>query len=156
MTYKYFVQDGNKYQLKSQLVFIGLLSGLFILGGLKFTFFHDEGKEGAMWVGVFMILLGAAAALRLTAKNTIDMDAKQLLVKKNMFAGEVAYNLNDFEGFLVASTVAFFGVTMNATGNMTFNVNGKEKNIMLNQSMFTVKPLNDMINEATSIMQLEK
>lgn len=156
MTYKYFVQDGNKFQLKSQLIFIGLISGLFIVGGLKFTFFHEEGKEGAMWVGIFMILLGVAAALRLTAKNTIDMDAKQLIVKKNMFAGEVAYHFNDFDGFLVARTVSFFGVTMNATGSMTFIVNGKEKNIMLNQSMFTVKPLNEMINEATDIMQLEK
>ena len=153
--YKYFEQDGDKYHLKAQFVFIAFLGGIFLIGGLLLAFTKGSADKAGMWVGYGMALLGAMVLLRLTAKATIDMQTRQILIKRNLFASEVAYSLDNFETFLVASTVSIFGITMNGTASMILDIDGKEKNLMLNQSIFTVAPLNHMVNEALQIMKIE-
>lgn len=153
--YKYFEQEGNKYHLKTQFVFIGFIGGLFLLGGLALIFTKGATDKANMWIGIGMAALGAMSLLRLTAKTTIDMQSNQILMKKNFLASEVAYSLENFETFLVSSTVSLFGLTMNGAGCMVLNINGKEKILVLNHSIFTVKPLNNMVNEALQIMKLE-
>lgn len=153
--YKYFEQDGDKYLLKAQFVFIGFLGGLFLVGGLILAFTIGETDKANRWVGYIMAILGALVLLRLTAKTTIDMESRQVLLKKNLFASEVAYSLDYFETFLVAKTISVFGITMNATASMVLNIEGKEKLLMLNQSVFSTVPLNNMINEALYIMKIE-
>ncbi|QNK64585.1 hypothetical protein H7F33_08935 [Pedobacter sp. PAMC26386] len=153
--YKYFDQDGEKYHLKAQFVFITFIGGIFLLGGLALALTKGSTDKATMWIGVFMAVLGAMALLRITAKTVIDMQSRQVIVKKNMFSSEVAYSLDNFETFLVASTVSVFGITMNGTALMVLNIDGKEKNLMMNQSIFSVAPLNNMVIEALQIMKLE-
>ncbi|AOM78780.1 hypothetical protein [Pedobacter steynii] len=153
--YKYFEQEGNKFHLKTQFVFIGFIGGLFLLGGLALAFTKGATDKGNMWIGIGMAVLGAMALLRLTSKTTIDMQNNQILIKKNFISSEVAYSLDYFETFLVAKSVSLFGMTMNGAASMILNINGKEKNLMLNNSIFTVKPLNDMVVEALHIMKIE-
>jgi len=153
--YKYFEQDGDKYLLKAQFVFIGFLGGLFLIGGLILAFTIGATDNANKWVGYIMAVLGAMVLLRLTAKTTIDMESRQVLLKKNLFASEVAYSLDYFDTFLVAKTISLFGITMNATASMVLNIDGKEKLLMLNQSVFSTVPLNNMINEALHIMKIE-
>lgn len=153
--YKYFEQDGDKYLLKAQFVFIGFLGGLFLAGGLILAFTIGATDKANRWIGYIMAVLGALVLLRLTAKTTINMESRQVLLKKNLFAPEVAYSLDYFETFLVAKTISLFGITMNATASMVLNINGKEKLLMLNQSVFSTVPLNNMINEALHIMKIE-
>lgn len=154
--YKYFEQDGEKYHLKAQFVFIAFLGGIFFIGGILLALTKGSSDKSVMWIGYAMALLGAMVLLRITAKTTIDMQTRQVLVKRNLFAAEVAYSLDNFETFLVASTVSLFGLTMNGTAIMVLNINGKEKHLMLNQSIFTVAPLNNMVNEALHIMKIEE
>jgi hypothetical protein len=154
--YKYFEQDGEKYHLKAQFVFIAFIGGIFLIGGLLLALTKGSSDKAVMWIGYAMALLGAMALLRLTAKTTIDMETRQILVKKNLISSEVAYSLDNFETFLVARTVSLFGLTMNGTAVMVLNINGKEKNLMLNQSIFTIAPLNHMVNEAMHIMKIEE
>lgn len=153
--YKYFEQDGSKYYLKAQFVFIGFLGGLFLIGGLVLAFTVGATDKANRWVGYGLAILGAMVLLRLTSKTAIDMESRQVLLKRNLFASEVAYSLDYFETFLVAKTVSVFGMTMSATANMVLNIDGKEKNLMLNQSLFSTVPLNNMINEALHIMKIE-
>ncbi|MBB5634201.1 hypothetical protein HDE68_000086 [Pedobacter cryoconitis] len=153
--YKYFEQDGEKYHLKAQFVFIAFLGGIFLLGGLLLAFTKGSADKAVMWIGYAMALLGALVLLRLTTKTTIDMENRQILFKRHFLTSEVAYSLDNFETFVVASTVSLFGITMNGAVNMVLNINGKEKLLMLNQSIFTVAPLNNMVNEALQIMKLE-
>ncbi|RAJ37503.1 hypothetical protein [Pedobacter cryoconitis] len=153
--YKYFEQDGSKYHLKAQFVFIGFLGGLFLIGGLVLAFTVGATDKANRWVGYGLAILGAMVLLRLTSKTAIDMESRQVLLKRNLFASEVAYSLDYFETFLVAKTVSVFGMTMNATATMVLNIDGKEKNLMLNQSLFSTVPLNNMINEALHIMKIE-
>lgn len=153
--YKYFEQEGNKYHLKTQFFFIGFIGGLFLIGGLALVFTKGMTDKANMWIGIGMAVLGAMSLLRLTAKTTIDMQSNQILMKKNFFSSEVAYSLDNFETFLVSRTVSLFGLTMNGAGSMVLNVNGKEKILLLNHSIFTIKPLNDMVNEALHIMKIE-
>jgi len=153
--YKYFEQDGNKYHLKAQFVFIAFIGGLFLIGGLVLAFTIGATDKANRWIGYVMALLGAMALLRLTSKTAIDMESRQILLKKNLFSAEVAYSLDNFETFLVAKTVSIFGITMNATASMILNINGEEKLLMLNQSIFSTAPLNSMINEAMHIMKIE-
>jgi hypothetical protein len=153
--YKYFEQDGDKYHLKAQFVFITILGGIFFIGGLLLALTKGSADNAVMWVGYGMALLGAMNLLRLTSKATIDMQTRQILIKRHLLTSEVAYSLDNFETFLVASTVSIFGITMNGTASIILDINGKEKNIMLNQSIFTVAPLNHMVNEALQIMKIE-
>lgn len=108
-----------------------------------------------MWIGIGMAVLGVMSLLRLTAKTTIDMQSNQILMKRSFLSSEVAYSLDNFETFLVSRTVSLFGLTMNGAGSMVMNINGKEKILLLNHSIFTIKPLNDMVNEALHIMKIE-
>ncbi|KIO75136.1 hypothetical protein TH53_22210 [Pedobacter lusitanus] len=153
--YKYFEQDGEKYHLKAQFVFLAFLGGIFLIGGLVLAFTIGATDKANRWVGYIMAVLGALVFLRVTAKTTIDMQSRQVLVKRNFLSAEVAYSLDNFETFLVARTVSLFGITMNGTASMILNIGGKEKNLMLNQSVFTVAPLNHMVNEALQIMKIE-
>ncbi|MBB5643817.1 hypothetical protein [Pedobacter cryoconitis] len=153
--YKYFEQEGDKYHLKAQFAFIAFIGGLCIIAGLATAFTIGTTDKANRWIGYGIALLGAMALLRLTSKTAIDMGSRQILLKKNLFSAEVAYSLDNFETFLVAKTVSIFGITMNATASMILNINGEEKLLMLNQSVFSTAPLNNMINEAMHIMKIE-
>jgi hypothetical protein len=154
--YKYFEQEGNKYHLKTQFIFIGFVGGICLIAGLALIFTKGMTDKANLWIGIGIAVLGLMSLIRLTAKTTIDMQSNQILMKKNFFSSEVAYSLDNFETFLVSRTVSLFGLTMNGAGSMVLNVNGKEKILLLNHSVFTVKPLNDMVNEALHIMKIEE
>lgn len=151
-TYKYFVQDGNRYELKKQVIFTVVISGGVGLLGLWLTVMKSDNKFN-LWFGVFLLVIGILGLLRLTSKTVFDTYSRQLIIKRAFFAKEVVYNLDDFETFLITRTISLFGLTMNAAANLVFNINGKEKILMLHQSVFTVKPLNALFNEIEDIIK---
>ncbi|WP_209857901.1 hypothetical protein [Chitinophaga sp. OAE865] len=106
-------------------------------------------KVGSLFIGV----LGIAVLLRATARLRIDADARTISVQPAFFMPVTVFRFEDFQHFLVSKQTLFF--TVNATVALIIHKNGRERSVMLHQTMFLTKPLQKITAETAAIMGIE-
>ncbi|WP_143313676.1 hypothetical protein [Chitinophaga ginsengisegetis] len=104
----------------------------------------------SLLIGVFAVII----ALRVTGKLKIDVNARTISVQPVFFISPTEYRFEDFQNFLISKQS--FIVTVNATAAMIMDKNGKRKSVMLHQTMFLTKPLQQVTMEIAGIMGLEE
>lgn len=146
---KCFVQDGPVYRWKGQKGFYYALALFLLLIAIACWVYGTN--KGVRYLGVFVALLGLAGVLRSTASIGIDTANRRIISRNFFFSPEKIYDYNDFDYFrIVKSSYLFF--TINVSAFMIFNQNGKERSILLQQGMFTTRPLQRLTDEMSAIM----
>ena len=92
--------------------------------------------------------------LKTTKKLTIDTSSRTVTDKHNAFTSEKTYSFDDFQRFYMATYYVSF-IKSNCMGSIIFDKNGKEQHATLVTTMFTAKPAQRAINEASEIMGVE-
>ncbi|SKD08914.1 hypothetical protein SAMN05660461_4791 [Chitinophaga ginsengisegetis] len=149
---QYFTREGNVYTKKSQTAFFCLLA-LLLFGLIVFILYNNPTRGGivsSLLIGVFAVII----ALRVTGKLKIDVNARTISVQPVFFISPTEYRFEDFQNFLISKQS--FIVTVNATAAMIMDKNGKRKSVMLHQTMFLTKPLQQVTMEIAGIMGLEE
>ncbi|WP_221887879.1 hypothetical protein [Chitinophaga polysaccharea] len=104
---------------------------------------------GSLFIGV----LGIVILLRATARLRIDADARTISVQPAFFMPVTVFRFEDFQHFLVSKQT--FIITVNATVAMIILKNGRERSVMLHQTLFLTKPLQKITAEMAAIMEIE-
>lgn len=152
--YKYFEQEGNKYFLKSNSsIAYGRVLLCFIISMYLIFVVPREEKFG-LYFGIFFLFLTFSAYIKTTKKLTIDTTARTVVDKTNTFFGEKTFHFDNFERFHVDTHYINF-IKANSQASIVFDQNGKEKSVMLMITIFTTKPAQRIINEASEIMGVE-
>lgn len=154
--YNYFIQEGNRFHLKSKFstALLRSLICLAIAAGLYFLL-PPEKKIGAVGAG-FFIVFGLINLLRPTKKLTIDTAAQTIVHKNNALSPEVTYRFDEFVQFYVlTSSYLFKAITMDSTAFLIFDQNGREKRVPVVVGLFSVRPAQKAVNELSEIMGIE-
>ncbi len=152
--YKYFEQEGSKYFLKSKTTLAYGLVALCFVVSLYFILGIGSDDKTGRYFGVFFLFLTLGAYLKTTKKLTIDPSAKTIVSKNHVLFPEKTYHFNDFERFHVDDHYINF-IKANSQASIVFDQNGKEKSVVLMITLFTSKPAQKIINEASEIMGIE-
>lgn len=152
--YKYFEQQGSKYFFKNDKAAVYLGAGTWFGIGLLCIFFMPKEEKFGLYFGIFFIVIGLLIFIKTTKKFTIDTSTRTVSDKHNVFAGEKTYHFDQFLQFHMSTYYVSF-IKTNCMGSVIFDHKGKEKHVMLVSAMFTAKPAQRAINEASEIMGFE-
>ncbi|WP_312994036.1 hypothetical protein [Chryseobacterium flavum] len=143
--YQHYKQEGNRYIFKNQPVFITVLCILLLtVAGLIFN--------NTRIVSYVIIAVVALIMINFfTKKFIIDMDRKTITGKHTIFVSARTYPIENFRHFHVLATKYMGFITTNVMLSMYFEVNGKEKQLTIGQSL-THKGIQKMVNETEDIM----
>lgn len=150
---KYFEQEGNTYHMKVQKRMYYFLSLLAFAGTVAALIYGSS--RGAYVFAGSLLILGVIGIARSTAKMRFNTSARSIAIKTFFFSREREYSFDDFDHFLI-SKMTNIGITLNVSATMIFNKNGKEKRILVRQSFFVTKPLQNFTDELSDIMGLPK
>lgn len=148
---QYFTREGNVYTKKNQTAFFCLLA--LLLAALIVFILYNNPARGAKVGSIFIGVLGILILLRVTARLKIDADARTISVQPSFFMPVAVYRFEDFQHFLVSKQT--FIITVNATVAMIMNKNGRERSVLLHQTVFLTKPLQKITTEIAAIMGME-
>ncbi|KXH78290.1 hypothetical protein [Chryseobacterium kwangjuense] len=153
MNYRYFIQEGNRFHLKTSMpvAMIRFIACLVIAAALYFII-PQEKKIGLWGAGLFVVF-GLINLLRTTKKLVIDPYARVIKHKNNILNGEVEYRFDEFEQFYVLVTKYVF-IPMDSTAFFIFNKNGKEKRVPIIVGLFGSQKVQKAINEVSDIMNI--
>lgn len=146
--HQYFTREGNIYIKKNQTLLHSLLA-LFLLALMAVILINNP-NPGANAVAVLFGLLGVVLGLRMTGKIRIDVDRRILSNQPMFFVSPTEYRFEDFQHFHISRQV--FLVTLNATASMILLKNGKERALLVHQTIFVTKPLQRVTAEISHIM----
>jgi hypothetical protein len=146
--HQYFTREGNIYIKKNQTLLHSLLA-LFLVALMAVILFNNP-NPGANAVAVLFGLLGVVLCLRMTGKIRIDVDRRILSNQPVFFVSPTEYRFEDFQHFHISRQV--FLVTLNATASMILLKNGKERALLVHQTIFVTKPLQRVTAEISGIM----
>lgn len=148
---QYFTREGNVYTKKNQTAFFCLLA--LLLAGLVTFMLYNNPARGAKVGSLFIGVLGIVILLRATARLKIDADARTISVQPAFFMPVTVFRFEDFQHFLVSKQT--FIITVNATVAMIILKNGRERSVILHQTLFLTKPLQKITAEMAAIMGIE-
>nr|WP_067063697.1 hypothetical protein [Mucilaginibacter sp. L294] len=152
-SFKYFEQEGNTYHIKVQKGMFYFLS-LLAFAVMAATLIYGNSK-GAYFFAVCLGILGTIGILRTTAKMSFNASARSMTIKTFFFTPEKQYSFDDFDHFLI-SKMTNIGIAFNVSATMILYKNGKEKRVLVRQSFFATKPLQNFTDELSDIMGLPK
>ncbi|WP_185286619.1 hypothetical protein [Chryseobacterium indologenes] len=143
-TLEFYKKDGNVYVFKNQPVFMTVVSIFFLAVGI-ITFNSIRVLSLPMFLVVVFIIINFFAK-----KFVIDPDRQTVTGKHSIFVPAQTYSIQDFTNFEVIATKYMF-ITANVMVSMHFNINGKDKQLTIGQSL-TKKGIQKMVNETEDIM----
>ncbi len=145
---KNFERIGNEYKMKPQLgtyvPLIGIFSIIMIVGFVKLP----ESSFKWWMLGILVILIISL----LRSYFIIDMDRREMRVRKGLVGREVTVPIDRLEGFTIHKLKQYGLITISVSLIARYrNENGKEKRVQLAQSYFT-KPIQRICNEIEEII----
>lgn len=152
--YKYFIQEGNKFHLKTNMSTAVIRSIACLAIAIAIYCILPAEKKIGLWGALFFVFFALVNLLKTTKKLIIDTEAKAITHKNNMLNAEAIYRYEDFEQFYVLTGKYLF-ITMDSTAFFIFNKEGKEKRVPIVVGLFSTKPVQEAINEVSSIMEFD-
>ena len=145
---KKFERNGNEYKMKPQLgtyvPLVGIFSIMTLVGFIKMP----ESSFKWWMLGIVVILMISL----LRAYFIIDMDRREMRVRKGLFGKEVTVPLENLQGFTIYKLKQYGLITVSVSLLVRYrNEDGKEKKVQLAQSYFT-KPIQRICNEIDEII----
>lgn len=131
---KNFERNGNEYKMKPQLGTYMPMLGIFITIGLVSFIKFPESILKWWMLGIVVILMISL----LRAYFIIDMDRREMRVRKGLLGKEVTIPLESLQGFSIHKLKQYGFITVNVSLIARYkNENGKEKKAQLAQAYFT-------------------
>ncbi|ASK29058.1 hypothetical protein CEY12_02585 [Chryseobacterium sp. T16E-39] len=153
--YKYFIQEGSRFHLKTKMSTAVLrVIACLIIGIALYCLIPAEKKIG-LWAALLFVFFALVNLLKTTKRLVIDTQAKTITHKNNILSGEVVYRFEDFIQFYVLVGKYLF-ITMDSTAFFIFDQNGKEKRVPIIVGLFGSKTVQAAINEISEIMNIEE
>jgi len=148
---KNFERNGNEYKMKPQLgtyvPLIAIFSIMTLVGFIKMP----ESSFKWWMLGVVVILMISL----LRAYFIIDMDRREMRVRKGLLGKEVTVPLESLQGFTIHKLKQYGLITVSVSLHARYlNEEGKEKKVQLAQHYFT-KPIQRICNEIDEIIAEE-
>ncbi|KKO90762.1 hypothetical protein AAW12_14560 [Sphingobacterium sp. Ag1] len=145
---KNFERNGNEYKMKPQLgtyvPLVGIFSIMTLVGFIKMP----ESSFKWWMLGIVVILMISL----LRAYFIIDMDRREMRVRKGLFGKEVTVPLENLQGFTIYKLKQYGLITVSVSLLARYrNEDGKEKKVQLAQRYFT-KPIQRICNEIDEII----
>ena len=149
--YKYFIQEGNRFHLKTSrpIAIVRAIACLAI--GIAVYFIVPPEKKIGLWGAMIFVFFALVNLLKTTKRLVIDTTARTITHKNNLLNAEAVYRYDDFEQFYVLTGKYLF-LTMDSTAFFIFNQEGREKRVPIVVGLFSTRPVQDAINETSSIM----
>ena len=148
---KNFDRNGNEYKMKPQLgtyvPLVAIFSIMTLVGFIKMP----ESPFKWWMLGVVVILMISL----LRAYFIIDMDRREMRVRKGLLGKEVTVPLESLQGFTIHKLKQYGFITVSVSLLARYrNEDGKEKKVELAQHYFT-KPIQRICNEIDEIIAEE-
>jgi hypothetical protein len=147
--YKYFTREGNVY-IKTPQRALYCTVALFLLAAAVLAFVYGEKTNGNKMLCAMLGIFGLILLLRASASTRFDVDNRTITAQSFFFTSPRVFHFDDFHNFLISKQT--FLITINATASLIVAPKGKERNLLLHQTMFVTKPLQNVIDEASRIM----
>lgn len=145
---KNFERNGNEYKMKPQLGTYVPLVGIFAIMAIVGFVKMPESSFKWWMLGVVVILMISL----LRAYFIIDMDRREMRVRKGLFGKEVTVPLENLQGFTIHKLKQYGLITVSVSLLARYrNEDGKEKKVQLAQHYFT-KPIQRICNEIDEII----
>lgn len=144
---KNFERNGNEYKMKPQLgTYVPLVVIFTLIAIVGFVKMPDSSLQWWM-LGIVVVLVISL----LRAYFIIDMDSREMRVRKGLFGKEVAVPLDRLDGFTIHKLKQYGLITISVSLHARYRDEaGKEKQVQLAQSYFT-KPIQRICNEIEEI-----
>ncbi|WON95031.1 hypothetical protein [Sphingobacterium sp. UGAL515B_05] len=145
---KNFERNGNEYKMKPQLgTYVPLVAIFAIMAIVGFVKMPESSFKWWM-LGIVVILMISL----LRAYFIIDMDRREMRVRKGLFGKEVTVPLENLQGFTIHKLKQYGLITVSVSLLARYrNEDGKEKKVQLAQHYFT-KPIQRICNEIDEII----
>ncbi len=148
---KNFDRNGNEYKMKHQLgtyvPLVAIFSIMTLVGFIKMP----ESPFKWWMLGVVVILMISL----LRAYFIIDMDRREMRVRKGLLGKEVTVPLESLQRFTIHKLKQYGLITVSVSLHVRYrNEDGKEKKVQLAQHYFT-KPIQRICNEIDEIIAEE-
>ncbi|SEW25053.1 hypothetical protein SAMN05428988_3595 [Chitinophaga sp. YR573] len=148
-SYKYFTREGNVY-IKIPQRTLYYIVALFLLAAAILAFVYFEKTNGNKMLCAMLGIFGLILLLRAGASTRFDIDNRTIIAQSFFFTSPKVFHFDDFHNFLISKQT--FLITINATASLIVAPNGKQRNLLLHQTMFVTRPLQNVIDEAAQIM----
>lgn len=144
---KYFTREGNVYTEKKRYGMALFL--LIVMGGLTWICIDMNPGNKIYWL---FIILGIAAPLGVMLKNfKIDFGTNEITTKPALIRPTAVIPISGIQNFTLHE-VSYMGlITTNASLEVHYLKNGKEKSLMVAQG-FSKKGMQKLLNELDEIL----
>lgn len=149
-SFKYFTREGDVYIKTPQRVLYYTVAVLLIAVAI-WSILYVEGPKGRVTFGLFG-LLGLIIFLRGTASSRFNIKDRTITAYSFFFMPPKVFSFDDFDHFLVNKQSYMGFVIINATATIIMKRDGKQRVLLLHQSMFVTRPLQRVIDEVSQIM----
>jgi hypothetical protein len=150
--YKYFTREGNVY-IKTPQRTLYYIVALFLLATVVLAFIYGGNTNGNKVLCAMLGIFGLILLLRASASTRFDVDNRTITAQSFFFTAPTVFHFDDFHNFLISKQT--FLITINATATLIVVSKGKQRNVLLHQTMFVTRPLQNVIDETARIMGLE-
>ena len=147
--FKYFTREGNVYIKTPQRILFYIVA-LFLLAAAVLTFIYSEKTNGNKMLSAIPGIFGLILLLRAGASTRFDIDNRTIIAQSFFFMPPRVFHFDDFDSFLISKQTLL--VTVNATASLIVAPKGKQRNLLLHQTLFVTKPLQTVIDETSRIM----
>jgi hypothetical protein len=148
-SFKYFTQEGNVYiKTPQRKLYYAVAICLLVLAVVIYLYGNktNGNKVGCAMFTIFGLIL----LLRASASTRFDVASRTITAQSFFFTAPNVFRFEDFQNFLITKQTLL--ITVNATAAMIMEKNGKQRNLLLHQTMFFTKPLQRVTDEAAQIM----
>lgn len=149
--FKYFIQDGNTYVKIPQRALYYTFA-ILLLGGAVLAFTYGQHTRGSMWLMALLGILGVLLLMRAGATTTFDVQNRTITAQSFFFTKPKEFHFDDFDCFLISKQR--FLITLNATATLILAPKGKRLNLLLHQTMFVTRPLQNVVDETARILEM--
>lgn len=145
---KNFEKNGSEYKMKPQLGTYVPLVGFFLL--LTIVGFIKIPESSFKWWMLGIVIILVVSLLR--SFLFIDMEKKEIRVRKGLWGREIIIPLDTLQGFTIHKVKQYGLITINVSLLARYvNEKGKDKEIPLAQSFFT-GPIQHVLNDIDEIL----
>ncbi|NSL86299.1 hypothetical protein ECE50_005640 [Chitinophaga sp. Mgbs1] len=150
-TLQHYTQTGSVYTKKNQTVFMAVV-GILLLVIVALILIYGSKKPATYWMAGLVAVFGIIILLRITGKFTLDTQARTITNQPVFFLPPQVYSFDDFQNFLVSKQTML--ITLNATASMILDKKGRQRQVLLHQTVFTTRVLQRVTDETAEIMGL--
>lgn len=149
--FKYFTREGNVY-IKTPQRAVYYTVALFLLAIAVLVLIYGEKNNGNKVLSAMVGIFGLILLLRAGATTRFDVSSRTIIAQSFFFTPPKVFHFDDFENFLISKQTLL--ITVNATAVLILAPKGKQRNLLLHQTMFVTRPLQRVIDETARIMGL--